>query len=683
MYRTAALARRLLSGATARNNSNSRIRYLNLRTTVIGSRYCTAVNNNHSFPQSIFNQNQTPRANLEFPNQSESTSSSDWSASSTAEDGRRRQERQRPRIEYEEQQARVLEASLHHVLRLGWSEEAMIAGARDVGVSPSIVGSFPRKEAALVEFFMDECLQKLIDRIDSGEGLQNLVPSDRISKLLKIRLEMQSPYISKWPQVLSIQAYPSNAPTSFKQRAMLVDEIWHAIGDEGSDIDWYVKRTVLGGIYSTTEIYMLTDSSPGSSLPVLLALIDIKMTFFFQWACKNKLVRILAEGRRNSTALIHFFSILEALTSSPFHQNNFRDTWAFLEDRVKDAFDLKKSIQEVVSFSFLWCSISTYFGNFGLSWEGKAMYMAEAVGAGMGNSFQGFVGRLTVLNVDEVRQLRGGRRSSSLLLPAFSQSQICVFSSPFGLSSLRIQFLTFSLPHLSLEHRMLLKIKAKLEPQQFSNSLEISSHYLHHGGTSVYRTLYYPGNAKSFKISSTLSNYRNSAGETKKSTDTVVNYKLAVQATIISKSIRNKTQFRRRFLLLFSRSRVLVYFLLGLVMHVARRCTLILATPFPDIFCTVCTNYPWPKKYDDVSINQSKSPPMRDDGYVKGAFQPSLVNMLPFTGSNRKWVILRFILKLEFTAVLFHRILFLNITHVRVLSTFYRYSLSIILIEFS
>lgn len=27
----------------------------------------------------------------------------------------------------------------------------MISGARDVGVSPSIVGSFPRKEAALVE----------------------------------------------------------------------------------------------------------------------------------------------------------------------------------------------------------------------------------------------------------------------------------------------------------------------------------------------------------------------------------------------------------------------------------------------------------------------------------------------------------------------------------------------------
>lgn len=29
----------------------------------------------------------------------------------------------------------------------------MIAGAREVGVSPSIVGSFPRKEAALVEVY--------------------------------------------------------------------------------------------------------------------------------------------------------------------------------------------------------------------------------------------------------------------------------------------------------------------------------------------------------------------------------------------------------------------------------------------------------------------------------------------------------------------------------------------------
>ena len=59
------------------------------------------------------------------------------------------------------------------------------------------------------------------------------------------------------------QAQPVNVPTSFKQRAMLVDEIWHAAGDSASDIDWYLKRTVLAAIYSTTELYWLTDKSPG------------------------------------------------------------------------------------------------------------------------------------------------------------------------------------------------------------------------------------------------------------------------------------------------------------------------------------------------------------------------------------------------------------------------------------
>ncbi|XP_039018095.1 ubiquinone biosynthesis protein COQ9, mitochondrial-like isoform X2 [Hibiscus syriacus] len=284
MYRMA--ANRFLHHASLVKNSggSSLLRFPILRTVITSSWFST-----YADPQT-------------FPNQTLHPSDSSTSSSSptTAGDDPR-QRRKNPRAEYEEEQDHI---------RFGWSEETMIAGAKEVGVSPSIVGSFPRKEAALVEFFMDDCLQRLIDRIDSGEELRQLIPSQRISKLVRIRLEMQAPYISKWPQALSFQAHPLNVPTSFKQRAMLVDEIWHAAGDEASDIDWYVKRTFLGGIYSATEIYMLTDRSP-----------------------------------------------------------EFRDTWLFLDDRVKDAFDLKKTLQE-------------------------ATYLAEAVGAGMGSSLQGFVGKV-------------------------------------------------------------------------------------------------------------------------------------------------------------------------------------------------------------------------------------------------------------------------------------------------
>lgn len=307
MYRTAT-KRLLLLRAPSGSNINIKAR---LRFPFLLPHHQNIDNNTSRFsstseiPQSSPNQTFNPNPNQHFTsNHSEPTSTS-----TVEEAGPRETQRKRRYVEYQDEQALVLQASLPHVVRLGWTEAAMIAGARAVGVSPSIIGSFPRKEAALVEFFMDDCLQKLIDRIDSGEDLKSMIPSDHISKLIRFRLEMQAPYISKWPQALSIQAQPLNVPTSFKQRAMLIDEIWHAVGDEASDIDWYVKRTVLGGIYSTTEIYMLTDSSP-----------------------------------------------------------DFRDTWSFLNGRVKDAFDLKKTIQE-------------------------AQYFAEAVGAGMGSSLQGFVKR--------------------------------------------------------------------------------------------------------------------------------------------------------------------------------------------------------------------------------------------------------------------------------------------------
>ncbi|XP_021750114.1 ubiquinone biosynthesis protein COQ9-B, mitochondrial-like [Chenopodium quinoa] len=309
MYRTA--ANRLLSHSLRSLTTTINI-HPSSSSIFTSSRFSTS-SSNPSFSSSNPNPNLNPpnfnSTQSETPNFSDHSSSSQTtsSSSSSSSSGEEPRSTRRPVVEYEEEQARVLQASLRHVENLGWTETAMLAGAREIGLSPSIVGSFPRKEAALVEYFMDECLERLIDIIESDTELKNLIPSQRISKLVRIRLEMQAPYISKWAQALSIQALPTNVPTSFKQRAALIDEIWHAAGDDTSDFDWFVKRTVLGGIYSTTEVYMLTDKTP-----------------------------------------------------------DFRDTWAFLDARVRDAFDLKKTLQE-------------------------AQYLAEAVGAGLGGSFQGLV----------------------------------------------------------------------------------------------------------------------------------------------------------------------------------------------------------------------------------------------------------------------------------------------------
>ncbi len=132
--------------------------------------------------------------------------------------------------------------------------------------------------------------------------------ADRIASIVRMRLEMNVPVITKWASALSIQvntcttpvspfllasyfaakhvnlhlcsylslqclpnltciyflqANPLNAATALKQRAQLVDDIWHAAGDRSSDMDWYTKRALLGAVYTTAELYMLTDFTPG------------------------------------------------------------------------------------------------------------------------------------------------------------------------------------------------------------------------------------------------------------------------------------------------------------------------------------------------------------------------------------------------------------------------------------
>ena len=58
-------------------------------------------------------------------------------------------------------------------------------------------------------------------------------------------------------------AVPENLPYSIKHLADLVDEIWFLAGDNSVDLNWYSKRMLLAGVYSSTELFMTTDKSDG------------------------------------------------------------------------------------------------------------------------------------------------------------------------------------------------------------------------------------------------------------------------------------------------------------------------------------------------------------------------------------------------------------------------------------
>lgn len=65
-----------------------------------------------------------------------------------------------------------------------------------------------------------------------------------------------------WAQAISIRSQPRNIPVAVEQLAQITDDVWHAAGDKSTDYNWYTKRGLLAGVYTSTELYMLTDYSP-------------------------------------------------------------------------------------------------------------------------------------------------------------------------------------------------------------------------------------------------------------------------------------------------------------------------------------------------------------------------------------------------------------------------------------
>nr|XP_019933956.1 PREDICTED: ubiquinone biosynthesis protein COQ9, mitochondrial isoform X1 [Paralichthys olivaceus] len=170
--------------------------------------------------------------------------------------------------ETEEQlQARILTAALEFVPQHGWSMEAIASGAETLGLSSASTGMFHNGSGDLVLHFIAQCNSQLTEilaeqhkQVQLGQA-EPKKTADFLRDAVETRLRMHIPYIETWPQAMSILLLPHNIPDSLKHLSTLVDDIWYYAGDRSTDMNWYTKRAALTGIYNTTELVMVQDSS--------------------------------------------------------------------------------------------------------------------------------------------------------------------------------------------------------------------------------------------------------------------------------------------------------------------------------------------------------------------------------------------------------------------------------------
>ncbi|WP_340109240.1 COQ9 family protein [Pikeienuella sp. HZG-20] len=163
-----------------------------------------------------------------------------------------------------ETRAKLMEAALFHAPFDGWSDVTWRAALKDSGVDEaSARAAAPRRGLDLAVAFHRAGDAELI-RIANETDLTALRYSERVAKLVRTRIEIAGRHREAVRRAATLFSLPLNAAEGARLIWGTADTIWRALGDTSEDFNWYSKRAILSGVYSSTLLYWLGDHSDGA-----------------------------------------------------------------------------------------------------------------------------------------------------------------------------------------------------------------------------------------------------------------------------------------------------------------------------------------------------------------------------------------------------------------------------------
>ncbi len=155
----------------------------------------------------------------------------------------------------------VLTAALAHVPFDGFSDATLARAAQDVGADKATLAKyFPMGPLSLVEAFSDAADLEMEQRL-AGLNLPSMKIRERIAAAVKARIAALRPNKEAARRAAAFLSLPPNAPILAKLLYKTVDAMWRAAGDSSTDFNFYTKRAILAGVYSSTLLRWFSDTS--------------------------------------------------------------------------------------------------------------------------------------------------------------------------------------------------------------------------------------------------------------------------------------------------------------------------------------------------------------------------------------------------------------------------------------
>ena len=156
----------------------------------------------------------------------------------------------------------VLAAALPHIPFDGWSMAALQRGARDAGL-PVVDAerAFPGGGADAVEHHNRLADRRMLAAL-AATDMEGLKLRAKVALAVRLRIDGAFADRDAVRRGLALLALPQHAPLGARLLYRTVDAIWQAVGDTATDWNFYSKRALLAGVYSSTLLYWLSDESP-------------------------------------------------------------------------------------------------------------------------------------------------------------------------------------------------------------------------------------------------------------------------------------------------------------------------------------------------------------------------------------------------------------------------------------
>ena len=150
---------------------------------------------------------------------------------------------------------------LSYVPDLGWTWDALYKGALKSKKTKNLSDEelhilFDNKISNIIGIFNDK-LDEEMGAAFNAENNKNLGVTQTVKALVLYRLRASENYKSIIKTSLFFMAQPGNAYEAFKQLMKTSNKIWEIAGDTSRGRNFYSKRLILAGVYSSTLAYWL------------------------------------------------------------------------------------------------------------------------------------------------------------------------------------------------------------------------------------------------------------------------------------------------------------------------------------------------------------------------------------------------------------------------------------------